>query len=106
MSSMVLMPTNGSSSHAKSWMQQSVQQFFSGFNWEDHPPEIQNLRATAGQRGDEPLSLILTVSQFFGAVNWEGGAIAALPSHSIEQAASASPTGIDAFTLDDFSDLF
>jgi hypothetical protein len=110
----VLAPTDRSKPHMEksAWLQQTVQQFFSGFNWEDHPPEVQELRAASQADDAEPLSLTLTVSQFFGTINWEGNHAIATPTHSeltfIENlSAIAVPnSNDDDFTLDDFSDLF
>lgn len=105
MTSMVLPKTNGSVPHTNSsWLQQTVQQCFGRFNWEDSPPEIQELKQTAFQGGDQPLSLSLKVSQFFNAINWEGSTIAAIPKP--EEAPSNGSSPVDAFTLEDFSDLF
>lgn len=104
MTGMVLSHTNGSSAHSESlWLRQNVHQFFGGFNWEDHSPDIQELRQTTSN-GNQPLSLVLTVNQFFSAINWEGGAIAATPQ--ADQSLQSSNTTLDAFTLEDFSDLF
>lgn len=92
--------TNGSSTYPpQAWLKQSVQHFFNGVNWDDHPPEVQTLRL-AGQ--DEPKSsLLLTVNQFFSTINWDGDA-ATPPKPN-----SASPAqATDTLTLEDFSDLF
>jgi len=83
-----------------SWLQSSVQEFFSTLNWEDLPPNIQQIGEVTSQYSDAPLSLDLSVSRFFAAINWEGAAIAAAVS-TPTQSSSA-----DSFTLDDFSDLF
>jgi hypothetical protein len=102
MTSMVLPHTNGSKSSDpdRPWMQQSVRQFFSNFNWNDNPPEVQKLRQTSSS-GQQSLSLSLTVKQFFTAIDWDGNAIAALPHEP-----STPQNPVDAFTLEDFSDLF
>lgn len=108
----VLTPTNGSKPHVdkSSWLQQTVQQFFNGFNWEDQPPEVQELRAASQADNAEPLSLKLTVSQFFGSINWEGNHAIATPTHpelTFEDLSAIDiPPDDDGFTLDDFSDLF
>jgi hypothetical protein len=92
--------TNGSNAYPpQAWLKQTVQHFFNGINWDDHPPEVQTLRL-AGQ--DEPKSsLLLTVNQFFSTINWEGGA-ATPPKPNSAPASSAE----EVFTLEDFSDLF
>lgn len=104
MTSMLVSHSNGSTAPNQThWLRQSVQQFFSKFNWEDNPPEVQELRQVASQAGQQTLSLTLSVTQFFNAVNWEGSSIAAMPHPE----ASPSPGAVnDAFTLEDFSDLF
>lgn len=110
----VLTPTNGSKPHVDTptWLQKTVQQFFNGFNWEDQPPEVQELRAASQSGSAEPLSLKLTVSQFFDSINWDGNrAIAAPPSTDLmfteDVSAIDTPSSDDdGFTLDDFSGLF
>ncbi|NJL35363.1 MAG: hypothetical protein HC899_00410 [Leptolyngbyaceae cyanobacterium SM1_4_3] len=92
---------NGSTPTQDSWLQQTVHQFFTAFNWEGHSPEVQELKLTALQGSDASLSLTLTVTQFFGAIAWDGSAIATTPSLT----ASTTPSTED-FTLEDFSDLF
>jgi hypothetical protein len=94
-----------------SWLQQTVQQFFNGFNWEDQPPEVQQLRAASQADDAAPLSLKLTVSQFFGSINWEGNRSIAAPIHQEltfpeDLLAIDVPPEDDGFTLDDFSGLF
>ncbi|NJO50548.1 MAG: hypothetical protein HC840_15130 [Leptolyngbyaceae cyanobacterium RM2_2_4] len=59
---------NGSTPTQDSWLQQTVHQFFTAFNWEGHSPEVQELKLTALQGSDASLSLTLTVTQFFGAI--------------------------------------
>jgi hypothetical protein len=82
------------------WMRQTVRQFFGDFNWNDNSPEVEKLRQST-LNGQQPLSLTLSVQQFFGAIDWEGGSIA--PPIANEQP-PVNPA--DAFTLEDFSDLF
>lgn len=105
MSAVLMSHTNGSKSHgsALSWKRQTVQQFFSAFNWEDHPPEVQALKRTSALGEGQPCSLKLSVSQFFSAYNWEDSTIAAMPVAAEPETAAPA---IDAFTLEDFSDLF
>jgi hypothetical protein len=110
--STALAQTNGSKAHVETspWLQQSVRQFFGGINWEDQPPEIQELRTAVRSGHAEPLSLKLTVNQFFGAINWEGDAIAAPPEPEFTFLEDSSEIKLsdddDGFTLDDFSGLF
>lgn len=104
---------NGSSSGSGcSWLQQSVQQFFSRFNWENHPPEVQKLQLLSELDGDCTASLTLTVNQFFSIIHWEGEAFTAqgeMPhtdtAQSLENSLFSAPA-TDSLTLDDFSDLF
>lgn len=106
MSTMTLPQTNGAAAYAPApvWLQSSVQTFFTGFNWEDQPPEVQELRMTATIEGStEPLSLTLSVSQFFATVNWEGTQIAEVPTF---EDFMTEESAADDFTLDSFSDLF
>jgi hypothetical protein len=111
----VLTPTNGSKPHVEShdWLQQTVRHFFNGFNWDDRSPEVQELRAVQATGDAEPLSLTLTVSQYFGAINWEGNQAIAQPvDHELTFIEDISMIDIpddsddDGFTLDDFSGLF
>lgn len=101
MMTMTLPKTNGSSATASldPWLQWSVQKFFSTVNWEDNPPEVQEIKR---QDQDAPLRLTLSVCQFFASVNWEGTTIAA---PTLIQPTS-SPAAKNDLTLDDFSNLF
>jgi hypothetical protein len=106
MSTMTIAHTNGSTPKSQSWLHHSVQKFFSGVNWEDQPPEVQeiklNVMEAAAQGQPTTLSLQLSVSQFFSAIAWDGTPIAAAPDNfSTPEASNA-----DSFTLDDFTDLF
>ncbi|MBW4657735.1 MAG: hypothetical protein KME15_03610 [Drouetiella hepatica Uher 2000/2452] len=88
-----------------SWKRQSVQQFFTAFNWDDHPAEMQEIKLIAAQQGvHPPMSLALKVKDFFSAFNWDDSAIAATPKPP--QVIPGSDNADDAFTLDDFSGLF
>jgi hypothetical protein len=111
MSSTLLAEKNGSTSQVQPdpWKRQSIRQFFSAVNWDDHPPEIQQLRATLAaqpkaQLSREPMSMKLSVQQFFNAVNWEDAAIAETSTHMPPNRSPQNSGGT--FTLDDFSDLF
>lgn len=92
--------TNGS--QPDSWQRLSVQQFFSTLNWDDHPPIVQ-LKQMALQHIDlagSPPDLTRSVRDFFAAIDWDDSTIAARPE------ALPPATSIDAFTLDEFSNLF
>jgi len=94
--------SNGLRASSPAWLTQSVQQFFQGINWENHPPEIQHLRLAAAQP-NQTLSLLLPVNQFFSAFNWDGTVNRSMPVANIQAEANAKA---DDFTLDDFSSLF
>jgi hypothetical protein len=111
--STALASTNGFKPHVESslWLQHTVRQFFGGINWEDQPPEIQELRTAFQSDSTEPLSLKLSVKNFFGAINWEGlDAIAPHPDPEPTFIEDLSEINLndndDGFTLDDFSGLF
>lgn len=86
-----------------SWMQQSVQQFFSGFNWDNQPPQVQKGQLFDGLDENVVPSLQLTVNQFLSAIPWEGSPLSNLASSRLEDL-PAPPAA--SFTLDDFSELF
>jgi len=94
---------NGSTPRAmpETWLQLSVQTFFSSVNWENSSPEVQEIRTAASENA--AISLTLSVCQFFATVNWDDAAIAA-PA-ATKQAPIAPPKPND-LTLDDFSSLF
>lgn len=95
----LLVATASSPLSSQAWLQSSVQKFFSDFNWEDIPPEVQGVKL-ALPSGDA-LPLTLSVNQFFAAINWEDASIAA-PTQK-------QPTELlqsDELTLEDFFSLF
>ncbi len=108
MNAPTLASMNGSAPFSQSWLQQSVQEFFSGINWENTPQIVyelsQELTASGLQGTEVSLSLALTVSQFFAAIPWDGATIAALPTPAVVEA--PSPDDVNSLTLDGFSDLF
>lgn len=85
---------------SQDWLQLSVQTFFAGFNWNDDSPTVQAIKQTAAQSNGEPLSLTLTVSQFFAAIPWDS-----VSTMSVKSDLSTSKPD-DQFTLEDFSGLF
>ncbi|MFQ3615365.1 MAG: hypothetical protein SNJ57_01840 [Cyanobacteriota bacterium] len=102
----------GASAAAKpaSWLQQTTHSFFSSINWDDNPPEVEQVRLDATS-SDGPLSLMLTVRQFFTSVNWDGVSASTSTNRAIAPDVDLSlsadpPPAANAFTLDDFSDLF
>lgn len=103
MTSLTLSPNNGAMpiGSPQSWLQSSVQQFFSRVNWDDNPPEVQEIKLTS-QASPGPLSLTLSVNQFLAAFNWDDTTIAAAPS----QPSIPVPSDNRDLTLEDFSSLF
>jgi hypothetical protein len=102
MNSLTVSPNNGATAigSPQSWLQLSVQKFFSTVNWDDNPPEMQEIKFTS-QVSSGPLSLTLSVSQFLAAFHWDGTTIAAAPA----QPSVPAPPARD-LTLEDFSNLF
>lgn len=103
MSALTLPQTNGAKSAPaiEPWQRESVKTFFTGINWEDHTPAIQEIKQSLAEGGNAPLSLATSVCQFFATINWEGTAIAAPTPIQ-----SAPPPANNDLTLDDFSGLF
>jgi len=100
MSTMTLSTTNSSKTTAESWLTSSVQAFFTGINWQDRSPAVQEIRLTLQEAAELP-NLTMSVNQFFAAINWENAAIAASPS--VPASSTVAP---DELTLDDFSSMF
>ncbi|MDX2097379.1 MAG: hypothetical protein SFW36_06345 [Leptolyngbyaceae cyanobacterium bins.59] len=102
----MMLQTNGNAkaAQARQWLQASVKEFFSGVNWDDQPLEVQVLKQNNLAATEGPLSLTLTVGQFFGAIPWEGGP--SLPKTAAIDMPLVDQTKADDFTLDDFSSLF
>jgi len=103
MSALTLPQTNGSKamSASESWQRESVKTFFTGVNWENHTPAVQEIKLSLAEGSNEPLKLTMSVCQFFATINWEGIAIAA----STPVQSSPTPANDD-LTLDSFSGLF
>ena len=109
MSSATLLEKNGSTPHPKmdSWLQVSTRTFFSSFNWDDNPPEVQEIKKqVADQTLDEEQMQELTVGHFFALINWDDEAVAAPPSSANASMAELPDEQDSKFTLEDFSDLF
>ncbi|MDG2617958.1 hypothetical protein P7L53_17085 [Thermoleptolyngbya sichuanensis XZ-Cy5] len=108
-----LMERNGFSKPASaepkppSWLHQTTYSFFSSINWDDNPPEVEQVRLDATS-SDGPLSLMLTVRQFFTSVNWDGASSSRAIAPEVDLSLSSEPPqpAANAFTLEDFSDLF
>lgn len=85
----------------KAWQLFSVQEFFSGFNWDNVadkkmlPPGVNEVSS---------MSKSLTVGEFFNAIPWDGEAVIAAPaSLDLE---TPIEEDVDDFTLDDFFSSF
>ncbi|GAB4147510.1 MAG: hypothetical protein Fur0046_25780 [Cyanobacteria bacterium J069] len=92
----------------QAWLHQTTHSFFGSINWDDNPPEVEQVRRDAST-SDGPLSLMLTVRQFFTSVNWEGTSSGKAIAPDLGLSLSADPPQpppANAFTLDEFSDLF
>jgi len=104
------------------WINLTVREFFKTVNWEDKPPEVyeltqdltQDLSRTAAQGSYQPLSLTLTVRQFFDAFPWDGLSLSGSEVNDLDLFAESlnlgdddpAPGSIDDMTLGGFSDLF
>ncbi len=102
MSTLTLPQTNGAKARATSelWQRESVKSFFTGFNWENHPADLQEIKLSLSENNNTPLTLKMSVCQFFATINWDDTTIAAPSPAPSTQAAP------DSLTLDDFSGLF
>ena len=107
MNQLTAMPNNGRSEKRtpSRWQQASVQDFFSSINWEMHPVEVQEFKQARLQGSTEPLSLMLSVAQFFSCMAWDGQPVVA-PAIADSQTLEIPQEATDDLTLDDFSDLF
>ncbi|XHX80175.1 MAG: hypothetical protein RBJ76_09685 [Stenomitos frigidus ULC029] len=103
MSALTLPQTNGAKAHlaVASWQRDSVKAFFTSVNWDDHPPAMQEIKQSSSKDSNAPLSLKMSVCQFFATVNWADTAIAAPTAVQ-----PSPPPARDELTLDDFSGLF
>ena len=92
------------------WAQLPVNHFLATFNWDNRAPELQ------APLPQEPFDLVplvrlldlrLTVSQFFGDINW-AGTPSATPIQDMMAPEEASPVADNrgTLTLGDFADLF
>lgn len=110
---MTLPHTNGSAKGMQqAWLRSSVEKFFSTINWDDRPLEVKARAASAdptseqtnASNGSTPLSLTMSVSQFFELFPWEGQRVIAAPLPV--EAPIVDEVSADEITLDDFSELF
>ncbi|NET10310.1 MAG: hypothetical protein F6K09_34740 [Merismopedia sp. SIO2A8] len=89
-------------SHNQNWPIQSVQHFFSTINWENvaTQPSLPTLKS-----GERTLNPAMTVSEFFGAVPWDGERVIA-PSPPEAELPILNDAPEDDLTLDDFFGSF
>ncbi len=90
----------------QNWKRASVREFFCQINWEHDPEPIQKVKQASLAGRSEPLSLTLTVSQFFTCIDWDGqGTIAPSASLPVEEILGTQALE-EEVTLEDFSSLF
>ncbi len=95
---------NGGTPRTGAWLTASVQEFFQGINWENQSQQVQDIKQAVRQGAVTSLDLSLSVSQFLGAIPWDGGAIA--PSSVIADISLDDSSPANNLTLEDFSSLF
>lgn len=117
MNMMTVPHTNGSAKGMqKVWLRSTVEEFFSSVNWDDRPVEVVEPKALVEDASDpetlaqpvsshHPLSLSMSVNDFFDQFPWEGQPIIAAPLPVNEASPEADDDAND-ITLDDFSGLF
>ena len=88
------------------WSQLPVNRFFATFNWDNRSPELQPDQLQDYQPAERSLDLRLTVSQFFGAINWSGAMSAFTSPVVVLEETSPSADRRESLTLSDFADLF
>lgn len=107
MNQLTISDTNGKRAGLpKEWLRRSVGEFFTAIDWDLQPLLVQQSEqagAAVWQGSNEPLSPMLSVSQFFSCFPWEGKQVAAPVPGRIAPAAESSSNEL---TLDDFSSLF
>jgi hypothetical protein len=100
----MLATQNGGTLRTEAWLTASVQEFFQGINWDNQSQQIQDIKQAVRQGSVASLDLSLPVSQFLGAIPWEGGAIA--PPSAIADISFDDRSPASNLTLEDFSSLF
>ncbi len=96
---------NGKAKASEKWLQHSVKEFFTAINWEQHPPEIHEIKQATIQGSDRPIPLTLSVGQFLNCIPWEGVKTAESTPQVVLDL-EGTTTAVSDFTLDDFSSLF
>ena len=88
----------------KAWLKQSVQDFFTNFNWLGSPVTV-HAPIENGHAPQPRLNLTLTVAEFFQAVNWDG-----IPQVGVIPPTNNSPISSETsdldVTIDDLMGLF
>ncbi|AFY67430.1 hypothetical protein [Geitlerinema sp. PCC 7407] len=95
---------NGGTPRTEAWLTASVQEFFQGINWDNQSQQIQDIKQAVRHGAVTSLDLSLPVSQFLGAIPWDGGAIA--PPSAIADISFDDSSPASNLTLEDFSSLF
>lgn len=108
---MTMLHNNGSAQGMQDlWLRSTVEEFFSAINWDDRPiepaPSVSKVDSepAASSAAHTPLSMTMSVSQFFTLFPWDGQRAIAAPL-SVTMPLPNTTEGAD-ITLDDFSDLF
>lgn len=78
----------------KAWLKQSVQDFFTNFNWSGSPASVHQV-VENGHAPPPSLNLTLTVAEFFQAMNWEG-----IPQVGVVPTANNAPIASETSDLD------
>ncbi|NEQ95627.1 MAG: hypothetical protein F6K30_02650 [Cyanothece sp. SIO2G6] len=87
----------------QAWLTESVKDFFSGVNWENVvAPPTPLPTMTSGERHLNPN---MTVSEFLGAIPWEGE-LAIAPPPTLDLFEDGTDPVADDLTLDDFFGSF
>lgn len=78
----------------KAWLRQSVQDFFTNFNWSGSPVTV-HTQVENDHAPQSSLNLTLTVAEFFQAMNWEG-----IPQVGVVPSANSSSVSTETSDLD------
>jgi hypothetical protein len=88
--------------HHKTWMNESVQDFFSNLNWLGIPSRVANGHSTSS-----PINLTLSVTDFFQGIDWEGiPQVGVMPIISSTSTSMSDPSEELDVTIDDLMGLF
>ncbi len=86
----------------KTWMNESVQDFFSNLNWLGTPSRVEN-----GHSTPSTINLTLSVTDFFQSIDWEGmPQVGVIPIISSTSTSGSEPSEELDVTIDDLMGLF